>query len=323
MTDWRSVAALGLLVSLAASAAAPPEAEEVRRSVDALASEDLETRERARKRLLDWGAERPEEILRLLPETHADAEARSNLDSLRREIPVESRGRRALALADEGGGAEWRGTVEALYRDPTGDAFDRFAGLPLPKPLRARILVDLAGGDPEWLRDRAVSALTNLQEPSILPEILKLLASPRPEIRRGAFCVYLGNAGEAPDPKPVAAMLSDPDPGLRGLAAGTLGMLQAKEEAEAVGKLLADPSGEVRLMATHALALLGHRASIPAIAKLLDDPDPGVPPHAAQSLQILSGEKWPDAPAEKVAAAQAWWKEHSADTEFSGKPAGN
>ena len=101
----------------------------------------------------------------------------------------------------------------------------------------------------------------------------------------------------------LAALLRDPDRGVRrraALAAGRIGNAAATAPLLA---LLADPEVEVRQMTAFALGLIGDRAAVDALLAALRDPEPVVRARAAEALGQIGDPRAAPAVAQLVLAA--------------------
>jgi hypothetical protein len=105
------------------------------------------------------------------------------------------------------------------------------------KRTRAELLAGLSSWSPA-VRKRSAQALSE-REGDLLPELVALLGSDKPESRYGA-CEALGLLGPEADAagSKVRALLVDKDPWLRSLAAGTLARMGPEVRKSAISDLL-------------------------------------------------------------------------------------
>lgn len=115
--------------------------------------------------------------------------------------------------------------------------------------------------------------------------LISRLTNRDPDARyRAAGC--LGDAGDPAAVGPLAALLTDPESGVRWKAVEALGKLGSP----AVGPLtesLKSNDPDVRWMAAVALGDIGDPAAIPALEEVLDDPDTYVRSRAALALAAI------------------------------------
>ncbi|MGW6860751.1 fumarate reductase/succinate dehydrogenase flavoprotein subunit [Streptomyces xanthophaeus] len=124
----------------------------------------------------------------------------------------------------------------------------------------------LADADPE-VRIHAVRALVSVDAVAALTAAA---ADPAREVR---VAVAKGLASvHAPAPDPLAPLLADPDPLVRGAALGALARTGCPSGYEAAAvAALADPAWQVRAGAAAALSAAGPGAAVPALAGALAD----------------------------------------------------
>lgn len=133
-----------------------------------------------------------------------------------------------------------------------------------------------------------MEALSDADPPAVraaLPEVLRLLSDPAPEVRAEALDLLV----EHPAPEAVPQLISrltDADDTVRSLAAEALEQLGrgAAPAIPALVRLSEDPSRLVRGSAIEALGAIGTPEAMSALNRLLGGPDAGLRAHAAEVL---------------------------------------
>jgi HEAT repeat protein len=125
----------------------------------------------------------------------------------------------------------------------------------------------------EIKRGRATLDLITIGEPAV-PALVALLSDPEPEARRVAASTLWGMGIKARGAVPqLAAALSDTDPEVRGRAAMALGVIgpEAREAVPALIRALRDRDVNVRLASINALKAMGPHAieAVPALRRLV------------------------------------------------------
>lgn len=134
----------------------------------------------------------------------------------------------------------------------------------------------------------ATQALSELDDPDLIPELLNLLGGKNPWTRYQA-ALGLGRKGVAEAKAPLLAMLSDPDgPPLRA-AMEALAQLGVREGIPRMVRLVHDKRSWVQAAAMRALVALGAAEAAPALQDALTHHDPNVRAVAAQSLGAIRG----------------------------------
>jgi bla regulator protein BlaR1 len=159
----------------------------------------------------------------------------------------------------------------------------------------ARIPVPQARRLAEAIRRRDWSARgdegsTLFDAPAAVPPLIAALRDEDPVVRRLAVwgLAEMRPAVGAAAAEPVARLLADPDPQVRGEAARALGDLAAAGMAADIAGLLRDPDPGVREQAAHALGDLQNPASRPALEAALGDPAPEVRSEAGWALRQVA-----------------------------------
>lgn len=160
-----------------------------------------------------------------------------------------------------------------------------------------------------------MEALSAADEPAVraaLPEILRLLSDPDPEIRAEAVDLLVDHPSPEAVPQ-LIARLADADETVRSLAAEALEQLGrgAAPAIPALIRLSQDPSRFVRGSAIEALGAIGTPEAMSALNRLLGGPDAGPRAHAAEVLACFGAAAVPaltralddgDAPVRRAAA---------------------
>lgn len=169
----------------------------------------------------------------------------------------------------------------------------------LPAGDRAQTAVDAARADRyvHALRDadtwhqRApfATALGEIGEPAVDP-LVELLSDPDPELRQIAAGT-LGRLGSPRAAEPLIASLSDPDESVRCRAAKALGRLRAQRAEGPLIAMLAENGGPVRLEAARALGSIGSAAAVEPLLAVLHDPRPWTRAAVVNALGQLRSER--------------------------------
>jgi HEAT repeat protein len=125
----------------------------------------------------------------------------------------------------------------------------------------------------EIKRGRATLDLITIGEPAV-PALVALLSDPEPEARRVAASTLWGMGVKAKAAVPqLAVALGDTDPEVRGRAAMALGVIgpEAREAVPALIRALRDRDVNVRLASINALKAMGQYAieAVPALRRLV------------------------------------------------------
>ncbi|MEU6866089.1 fumarate reductase/succinate dehydrogenase flavoprotein subunit [Streptomyces sp. NPDC046876] len=192
----------------------------------------------------------------------AAASLRELLEVLEPDPELGSALRAALAVADP---AVRAAALEALRALRLGEA-GLYAGL-------------LDDADPE-VRIHAVRALVSVDA---VGELVRATGDPAREVRVAAAKGLA--AVRAPRPEPLAPLLADPDPLVRGAALAALAATGCPPPyAAAAAAALADPAWQVRAGAATALRAADPAGAVPALAGALSDPNADVRKAAVLSL---------------------------------------
>ena len=137
---------------------------------------------------------------------------------------------------------------------------------------------------------RRVEGDTTFSHPAAIGPLVAALGDDSPTVRRLAVWGLsemrptVGDAAAAP----VARLLADPAPEVRGEAARALGDFGSADYASEIAQLMKDPDPRVRVQAAHALGDLRSPATRPALEAAISDPDPGVRGKAAWALRQVA-----------------------------------
>ena len=136
-----------------------------------------------------------------------------------------------------------------------------------------QLCADAIAGDDERLRDIALSALPNLDDPRATPLLLEAAQQGGPRTRAAALRA-LGNTTATPEVKAALdTALDDVDAWARYYACQALGKLG---DGAALGRIvarLADPAGQVRMAAVEALSRIPGAAATRALSEIAQTQD--------------------------------------------------
>jgi HEAT repeat protein len=179
-----------------------------------------------------------------------------------------------------------------------GDAL-RFMGAPDGRDALIRILKE----GPAGRREKAVTVLRIVPDPSFAAPLFELLLHDDPAVRAAAIeCL-----GKERGPRMTEAMLgllASPDAGVRARAAGYLWEHWEPRVVEPIAKLTGDPDPDVRIIAAEALAWHADRRGIEALIATLEGATPRFRAIAAGMLATHDGPGVREA-LERAAAADA------------------
>lgn len=249
--------------------------------------------------------------LRLLPPEHA-------LENLIPDPEPAALEEVLLRMGDEGAEG-WKDKVIALY-DISGFTTRRM------RQLHSRF---------KSRRSDAARRLGRICDPKAVPELKKLLADPKEEVREAALFA-LGRIGtrealeamldalnegdrwsqekvaeaveEAGDDsrRVLVGLLRDENPSRRAFAAEVMGGIGGSEEAVFLEEALRDEEVDVRARAADSLGRMRHRLSRPALLEALEDPAWEVRAQAVTALGRIGEEK--DAPEiMRAMRDKEWW----------------
>ena len=333
----RFLAALLLpLLPLASFADGPvPAEEDVRSAVRDLGDERPEVREEARGVLLRWGAEHPDDVLRMLPETSDDPEVKEALLALRERIrELERMGKRlARSLEAVKGNGPLAEATEALLKKMGDDEFLAPAAAdPVRLPETDEVLTPyiIASGEDKpkamavmrvLLADRVLAvrriAVRVLYYHGTMADAADVREALKDEDAyvRGAAAQALAKYGDKESIEPIMTMLKDNDPVVRYHAILSLSQLGAGAATDDIIKLLTDADARVRVLALLALDRGGVKSAAAEIVKFLDDHDPAVRHAACTAMEHFAGLKW-DPEEARRREIRKWWEEHKDDPEM-------
>ena len=197
----------------------------------------------------------------------------------------------SLLLLDTGGWLSWgcpfsknakpeiKGAIYRIQRkgspvqkDPRGLALDWDS-------LEPKELVHLLRDSRQAVRDRAMETLIERGE-VILDEIASAISSSAETAFRKRCLWLLSRLGSKRGLEVLQEALLDPDPGIRQVAARSLGRLKDMSAVEPLALLLDDPSPFVQAAAATAIGQLGDKAAVPSLFHNLDSSDPLQTQHA-------------------------------------------
>jgi HEAT repeat protein len=171
------------------------------------------------------------------------------------------------------------GAAPAAAGQPMVESPGRAAAASLDRigdPHTQALAAALRSGD--WSRRAAAPPeRATFHQPAAIEPLRLAMSDPDPRVRRIAIW---GLSEMRPVPgnlsNPVARLLEDPDPSVRGQAASALGDFGSRAYTARISALLQDPSPQVRIQAAHALGDLQDPASRPALQAALSTSDPEV-----------------------------------------------
>lgn len=235
----------------------PPSARSIEAALAALEDPDFEARAEAYERLLGWAERCPEEVLKSIPDAHADPEVEHRLDEVRRRIRFFADPSWKEALAAAGDTPQLRDALAALAGSPSAETI---AGLTRAAGRHAPLF---------W---RAYAAHLEHPDHQIRMLVLRELG------RIGAV-----EAG----PRIVQALAEDKHPRVRPEAAEALGRMRyGKAVPQLVECLRTDR--RTSSAAHQAIAHIGDPSAIPLLVELLDDPLEDLRKDALRLLDGLS-----------------------------------
>lgn len=321
----------------------PAEAE-VGREVRRLGHERVEEREIAQRRLLSWGRDHPEQVLRRLPENDPDLEVRARCDRLRREVPYEKARSRALDLA--GGDAALRERVEALFAERTSSAVLAFMDVRLGNPPGwAGVFGKLLSWEDAGCRAAVLSVVRHHRLKEILPDARKGLRDASPGVRAQAlFAVEaLSGPGDVSVSGAAEGLLRDPDASVRCAALQVCFRSGEPDAGDRIAPLTEDPERTVRCEALLKLGGCGGLKYAARIAEQLQAADQNVAYAAVNGLiaigdarilgvvsplldhersavrslaAVVIARQQGDRALRSVAMAKAWWQERKDDPRY-------
>lgn len=292
-----------------------PGREEIARETARLGDDELQAREEATSRLLEWGRADPRTVLALLSGDPNDPEAMSRCADIGRRVFDEWFRHEAFAIA--GKEPVFRDSVRRLaggvFAAESVARFER--GAPRAGG-RADAVLELLLWNPEApARKEAVLHFREGRSEGAGRRIRELLSDRDASVRAAAALVLGG-----PDcgPERIREGFEDPDPRLRALALGAMPPADGKVDAERILGSLEDLDRSVRLAAIGAARRLKTVEAAPALSRLLSSDDPGLRLEAARAMLQIAGEQ-ADPAAGEVESALAWWERHRSDPEFAGR----
>lgn len=179
-----------------------------------------------------------------------------------------------------------------IREGPEEDGGIAWALIHMKAPEAAAEVARLLADPRPAVRRRALATLGMMERfaAAEVPGIVARLADPDPDVRRAALAslANLKPEGRAPE---IASLLEDPVPAVRIAAVAALGTLEVRDAAAKIRTRLGDTEGLVRLEAVRALGRLRARETVPELVGLLKDPHPRVRWEAAGALEALRAQE--------------------------------
>lgn len=269
----------GVLACGVALAAGPTEAE-FAACVRRLGDPDVDARDAAFTRILDWGVADPAGTLKRLPASHDDIEIQNRCHELRSRIPWEPVYRAVAARA--GGDPDLLVAARDLFPEPTIAslaALAQIAAVRERKPVASAMLVEiLRAGCQGTARVQVISHLGSLGCKEAAPAIVPFLTSKDADFNLRCQAAHaigaLRNHGVTGE---ILLLLDDANPETRQVALMALGSLQDKSASDRIARLLLeDDAMQVRFRAMNALCQLDMEKAASVVGALLADPEPAL-----------------------------------------------
>ena len=265
----------------------------IRKLIEQLGEDRIETREEAFRKLEALG--RPALALLEKAANDPDGEVANRAKSLLVRIPI--RERLTPALLDHVKGiherlaqGEWKQVfldLAADLRQP--DDKRRFPGV------RAEDLSFMAPLAVQRARTEAdkiavCEAVGRCKLKSALPEVVKLFQDEQVMVRANAAAA-VRDAGSREELPALRTLVKDPHPVVRSVVVHAFGRLGARETVPDLVALLRDPSKDVRWWAVRALVDLDARETLASLTPLQDDADESVRRVATEAVAKFSGKR--------------------------------
>ena len=197
----------------------------------------------------------------------------------------------SLLLLDTGGWLSWgcpfsknakpeiKGAIYRIHRQGSSSQQDP-RGLTLAwDSLDPEGLVHLLRDSRQAVGDRAAETLIKRGE--VVLDVITSAISSSAETAFRKRCLWLiSRLGSKSGLEVLQEALLDPDPGMRQVAARSLGRLKDMSAVEPLARLLDDPSPFVQAAAATAIGQLGDKAALPSLFHNLDSSDPLQTRHA-------------------------------------------
>ncbi len=197
----------------------------------------------------------------------------------------------SLLLLDTGGWLSWgcpfsknakpeiKGAIYRIHRQGSSSQQDP-RGLTLAwDSLDPEGLVHLLRDSRQAVGDRAAETLIKRGE--VVLDVITSAISSSAETAFRKRCLWLiSRLGSKSGLEVLQEALLDPDPGIRQVAARSLGRLKDMSAVEPLARLLDDPSPFVQAAAATAIGQLGDKAALPSLFHNLDSSDPLQTRHA-------------------------------------------
>lgn len=266
-----------------------PQDEAVRKLIEQLASDNIESRTEAFRKLEAIGPS----AVPLLEKAalDSDGEVASRAKTLLVRIPIRQYLTPSLRV-------HVAGVYERLAQGEWKEVFLELAA-DLRLPQERRRYPGVLAEDLSFLAPMAVQraatetekilvceAVGRCQLRSAIPEVVRLLKDEKFTVRANAAAA-LRDAGAKDHREDLRALLSDPHPVVRSVAAHGLARLGAKEAIPELVTLLADASSDVRWWAVRALGDLQAREVAGKVEELKTDPSPAVRRVAEETAEAL------------------------------------
>ena len=145
-----------------------------------------------------------------------------------------------------------------------------------------RFYLSQLGSTDAATRAAAARLLGEQNDPSVIPELRKLLPDPDPRVV-GAACGALGELGDAASTDAIFSHISDDNPSLAAGAAQGLGALRCEKAVDPLLGHLQSPDAELRRAAIVALGRIGGPAAVKALEAIRADPCQGLDPPPSDS----------------------------------------
>jgi HEAT repeat protein len=175
--------------------------------------------------------------------------------------------------------------VDTGYPPPVRDAaIEALAGLGDEAVPSLRSLYVQSGSE---MRVAAVRALGGTGTREGIELVRSALSDPSALVRYYA-CRSIADAGDTPSAGAVAALLGDPDPGVRE-AAGEACARMPEASEKALFRLLREGSALQKIEASTSVRKAAYRPAVPLLTEVVRDPRPEVRLSAAAALMVVSG----------------------------------
>lgn len=249
--------------------------DQVRRLIEQLSSDRIETRADAFQKLDKIGAPALDQLGKAAQDPDREVASRARLLVERisiREYLSPALESKIPGVSDRLAFGEWKDVFLELAADQRlGPAERRYPRVDREDLDRmAPMAASHAGSEGD--RIALCQIFCRLRLKSAVPAVLPYLKDPSPLVRSNAVSV-VRDTGARDQVAPLRECLADPSPLVRSVAAQALGKLGDREAVPTLRKLLGDPESNVRWWTVHALGELGAAEAIPDLERLADDPE--------------------------------------------------